>query len=305
VQTGHGDGNYIVPARHEANVLVKMSDKDIPHPTDNWVIETKQLSSRVMTARTLVDGKQKRLVARVCNYSDTPYELKADYCLAHTEPVEYIPGPGEKPSDELCTSSGINMLSLSTGATMSTDLLPTMERDPVTTLCATTVGVSTAPPTQTAIAPVTGATAVSEPPPSTDNPAADDPYSHIQCLLDGLPGDLTDEQRARVIAFIRSWSNVFSHSEYDTGRTRIILHCIDTGDNDPHFEQLQWHPTTQLPMIDSMSSTCSCTLLSSRQHRRGVRASSWFENRTDRCDSALTTGKSTSLLRRTNSLYQR
>ena len=42
--------NYIVPARHEANVPVKMSDKDIPHPTDNWVIETKQLSSRVMTA---------------------------------------------------------------------------------------------------------------------------------------------------------------------------------------------------------------------------------------------------------------
>jgi len=51
--------NYTVLARHEANVLVKMSDRDIPHPTDNWVIETKQLSSRVMTARTLFDGKQK------------------------------------------------------------------------------------------------------------------------------------------------------------------------------------------------------------------------------------------------------
>jgi len=33
--------NYIVPACHEANVPVKMSDKDIPHPTDNWVIKTK------------------------------------------------------------------------------------------------------------------------------------------------------------------------------------------------------------------------------------------------------------------------
>jgi len=49
----------IVPARHEANVPVKMSEKDIPHPTGNWVIETKQLSSRVMTAWMLVDGKQK------------------------------------------------------------------------------------------------------------------------------------------------------------------------------------------------------------------------------------------------------
>jgi len=42
--------NYIVPPRHETSVPVKMSDKDIPHPTDNWVIETKQLISRVMTA---------------------------------------------------------------------------------------------------------------------------------------------------------------------------------------------------------------------------------------------------------------
>jgi len=61
--------NYIVSPRHEANVPVKMSDKDIPHPADNWVIETKQLSSRVMIARTLINGNQKRLVARVCNYS--------------------------------------------------------------------------------------------------------------------------------------------------------------------------------------------------------------------------------------------
>ena len=92
--------NYIVPARHEANVPVKMSDKHIPHPTDNWVIQTKQLSSRVMTAWTLIHGKQKRLVARVCNYSDEPYELKADYYLTRIEPVECIPGPGEKLSDE-------------------------------------------------------------------------------------------------------------------------------------------------------------------------------------------------------------
>jgi len=47
--------NFVVPARHEANVPVKMADWDIPHPANNWVIETKQLGSRVMTARTLVD----------------------------------------------------------------------------------------------------------------------------------------------------------------------------------------------------------------------------------------------------------
>jgi len=38
--------------------LVEMMEKDIPHPVDDWVIETKQLSSRVMAARTLIDVKQ-------------------------------------------------------------------------------------------------------------------------------------------------------------------------------------------------------------------------------------------------------
>ena len=135
--------DYIVPARHEANVPVKMSDKDIPHSTDNWVIETKQLSCRVMTTRTVISEDQERLVARVCNYSDEPHELKADYYLARAEPVEYIPGPREKQSDELNTKSSINMLSMSKGDAVSMDLLPTVERDPVTILHATTIGVST------------------------------------------------------------------------------------------------------------------------------------------------------------------
>jgi len=162
--------NYIVPARNEANVPVKMLDKDIPHPTDNWVIETKQLSTRVMTARTLIDEKQKRLVASVCNYSDEPYELKADYNLARVEPVECIPGPGEKLSEELCTSSGISMLSMSTGATASMDLLPMAERDPVMTLRATTVGVSMmAADAKTAVASATDATVATETVPSTVN----------------------------------------------------------------------------------------------------------------------------------------
>ena len=73
--------NVVVPARHEINVPVKMTDGDIPHPAKNWVIETKQLSSRVMAARTLIDVKEEQLVARICNYSDEPYA-----CLLYTSP---------------------------------------------------------------------------------------------------------------------------------------------------------------------------------------------------------------------------
>jgi len=177
--------DFIVPARHEANMPVKMTDWDIPHPTNNWVIETKQLSSRVMTARTLVDRQQERLVARLCNYSDKPFELKADYCLACAEPVEFIPKRDEESSGKLCVDTFIKMLSVSAGASGRTDLPPTAERDPVTTPAITTADVSmTVANAETVPAPVADATAATETPPSTDNPAADDPYSHIQCLLD-------------------------------------------------------------------------------------------------------------------------
>jgi len=186
-----------------------MADRDIPHPANNWVIETKQLSSRVMTARTLVDGKQKRLVARVCNYSDEPFELRANYCLARAEPVEYVPKPGEKSPEEWRVDRGdISMLSVSTGTSVSTDSPSVTRRDPATTSSATPVGAST-----TAVGadtPVVDVTAATETVPPTDKPTTDNPCSHIQCLIDGLPDDLTNEQRARVATFIRSRSNVFS-----------------------------------------------------------------------------------------------
>jgi len=78
-----------------------------------------------------------------------------------------------------------------------------------------------------------------------------DEQDHINSLLRSLPSDLTDEQCDRAEAFIRSRTRVFSRSEYDIGHTSIILHRINTGDdNSPHFEQLRRHPMAQLPVVD-------------------------------------------------------
>jgi len=63
-------------------------------------------------------------------------------------------------------------------------------------------------------------------------------HDDIDSLLRSLPSDLTDAQRDRAEAFIRSRASVFSRSEYDIGRTSIIPHRIDTGEHAPHFEQL-------------------------------------------------------------------
>jgi len=75
--------------------------------------------------------------------------------------------------------------------------------------------------------------------------------SHIQCLIDRLPSKLTPDQRSTAEEFIRSHANIFSRSEFDIGRTDILKHRIDTGDNPPHYERLRRHPTCQLPQIDA------------------------------------------------------
>jgi len=89
------------------------------------------------------------------------------------------------------------------------------------------------------------AKASGSPPPSPEGQ-----LDHIESLLRSLPDDLTLNQKHRAEEFIRSRANVFSRSEFDIGRTNIIPHRIDTGDCSPHFEQLQCHPTVQLPVID-------------------------------------------------------
>jgi len=177
---------------------------------------------------------------------------KADRYLACAKPVECVPGPGERQSnDEGNSNNSVLSMSALSGATVSPDLSLTAGEGPTTTLRATTISASTtATGAETAKTPEPGATSAMETTPLMDSPTADDLYRHIKCLLDGLPDDLTSEQHTRATAFIQSRSNVFSRSEYDIGRTRIILHRVDTGDNTPHFDQLQQHPTTQLRMID-------------------------------------------------------
>jgi len=130
----------VVSARHEANIPVRMSDVGIPHPSDDWAIEPCQLISRVMTPRTLFNGSHNQPVALVCNYSDEPYELKADSYLARAEPVEHVAGE-ELPNHELACSDNANV-SVLPDVSLSPDLQPTLELDPTTIFRMLTVSAS-------------------------------------------------------------------------------------------------------------------------------------------------------------------
>jgi len=75
--------------------------------------------------------------------------------------------------------------------------------------------------------------------------------SHIDCIIERLPNDLSQEETRRATEFIRSRAHLFSRGEYDVGRTNIIEHSIDTGDSRPIKQPLRRHATAHLPYIDA------------------------------------------------------
>jgi len=88
----------IVPAKHEANVLVRMEDDGLPHPPYDWAIEPQGLGPNVMTAHTLFSDSQPQLVARVLNNSGEDKLLSADTFLSMAEPVQCLSDDGHKPA---------------------------------------------------------------------------------------------------------------------------------------------------------------------------------------------------------------
>lgn len=80
---------------------------------------------------------------------------------------------------------------------------------------------------------------------------ATDELNHVECVIDALPKCLTTNERELAAQFIRENASRFSKSEYDLGRTDLLYHSIDTGDNRPFRQPLRRHPRAHLPIIDN------------------------------------------------------
>jgi hypothetical protein len=77
-----------------------------------------------------------------------------------------------------------------------------------------------------------------------------EPSAHVQCVIDGLSEDLSDEETKRAADFIHSRADAFFRAEFDLGRSSIIPHQIDTGNNHPVRQQLRRHPLALRQFID-------------------------------------------------------
>ena len=71
-----------------------------------------------------------------------------------------------------------------------------------------------------------------------------------QTVVDNLPEELTLEQFRRVIDLLDTYGDVFSENKFDMGRTKLVVHTIDTGGNRPICQSLRRHPHAHLDIID-------------------------------------------------------
>jgi len=78
----------IVPAKHEANVPVRMEDDGLSPPPCDWAIEPQGLGPNVTTADTLFSDTQPQLVAHVLNNLLKDKSLSANSFLSMAEPVQ-------------------------------------------------------------------------------------------------------------------------------------------------------------------------------------------------------------------------
>jgi len=86
---------------------------------------------------------------------------------------------------------------------------------------------------------------------NSDGPTdSDDLLSEIiQSTLKDLPSDITDDQRRQVIKLLQDYDSLFSRGILDMGRTTLVEHMIDTGQNRPIRQSFRRHPWAHLDEI--------------------------------------------------------
>jgi hypothetical protein len=61
---------------------------------------------------------------------------------------------------------------------------------------------------------------------------------------------VSDEAREEILSILEEYSDCFSRTEFDLGRTTLVKHSIDTASSQPVRQALRRQPTTYLPKID-------------------------------------------------------
>ena len=189
----------IVPAKHEANVPVRMEDDGLSLPPCDWAIEPQGLGPSIMTARTLFSNTQMQLVAHVLNNSAHDKTLSANSFLSMAEPVKCLSDTDSSKSSCLTDSDNPFCDSVPTDESV----IPVSFSSPPSTVTAGETALRLASSVSTATVDASAS--------DSSISSSEDGMEHIEGLLHSLPDNLTLNQKQRAETFIRSRANVFSH----------------------------------------------------------------------------------------------
>lgn len=214
----------VVPSQSAANVLVRMAWNSFRIPTSEWVMEPKQLKSGVYAARMLLPQKETCAAVRVLNVSDSPYKVKQDTFIGNANPATAL------------------------------DPVPPLAREGDRSSCATQHVVCSPEFGRALDRPLwsTRSTSVMQrqtPGEGTTLHSSDAEY--LQPVVTSLPTDLSPIESERAKTLIYDSIDMFLKSEFDLGRTNLVSHRIDTGDNRPFKQQLHRHPIAHLDHTDA------------------------------------------------------
>ena len=72
----------------------------------------------------------------------------------------------------------------------------------------------------------------------------------VQQMMEGLPAELSDDQRDKVRDLLLANESIFSKGDYEIGRTSLVKCKIDCGDHRPMRQPLRRQPFEYLRVID-------------------------------------------------------
>jgi predicted aspartyl protease len=88
--------NCVIPPRHEGVVPVKATWNGLRAPQADWVLETRAMGPRVVTARTLLSENPDRVGIHVVNYSNKPFKFRSDRFVGNAVPVTALEPAAQK-----------------------------------------------------------------------------------------------------------------------------------------------------------------------------------------------------------------
>jgi predicted aspartyl protease len=250
--------DVVIPPAHQADIKSRMTWSNLRTPAGTWLVEPKQLRPGVHVARTLLDDQNSYVAVRVVNVSGKKQRIRGGTCIGEVEGVDVCKElvaegdrwghaeqePGLPGSDRFVSGcSGLAASVVGPG--------PEYSESAGSDLGEPGLLESVTPGRNGPVPGHLGPAKTGQSEPMAVTSLSQTVVDPVEVLTSTLPTDLTAEQRRVMEDLIHRNADVFSKDEFDIGRSSLVQHRIDTGDNRPFRQPLRRQAIAHLDIIDA------------------------------------------------------